>query len=470
MTDGTFFQTTYDRSRCDIGLVHIGLGSFHRSHQAVYLDDYMHLTGDLRWGIAAVNLRTSESQDFADAAASKNGYLLKTIAPDGTLEFRAVRSHQAFIDAAQDLEAAVELFARPGVMAASVTVTESGYAFAEDYSLDLTAAPIAKDLAGTSPTTIYGFLTLALARRAETIGMPMTVLCCDNIRNNGNVLKNAFLAYLKAADKTTLANWVRQNVTFPCSMVDRITPRSTPWLAKEVRRLFPSHAASPVHAESFTQWVLQDDFAGDMPALGKVGVQIVDDVTPFEEAKIRILNGGHTALAYLGALAGHQTFDEAMHDPPLRGHFDRWQKTEVLAGLGQSFPFDTSAYLADVATRLENRGIADQLERICMDGYSKMTLYIRPTLEACLRKGIAPNAGYDCVAAWVVYARKAQTGATAIPYHEPFWDRLEPMIAIGHEPRIARDPHLWGDLPKRFDSFVPSLVAAIQRMEKQWQA
>ncbi|MEX0310341.1 MAG: mannitol dehydrogenase family protein, partial [Tateyamaria sp.] len=296
------------------------------------------------------------------------------------------------------------------------------------------------------------------------------LLCCDNIRSNGKVLENALLAYLEAAGLTDLAHWVRANVSFPCAMVDRITPRSTDALRAEVAQVFPGYASAPIHAEAFSQWVLEDRFAAAMPDLTRVGVQVVQDVEPYEEAKIRILNGGHTGLTYLGALAGHETFDEAMHDPALRAHFDRWEETEVLAGLGDHIPFDTSAYLSEIARRFENGGIADQLERICMDGYSKMAIYIRPTLRACLDKGITPEAGYDCAASWVVYARKHQAGTTSIPYHEPFWDKLVPMIEPGREHDIASDPQIWGDLPTRFENFVPDLVAAIQKMEKTWQA
>ncbi len=469
MTDTSFFQTGYDRAACEIGMVHIGYGAFHRAHQAVYLDDYMQATGDLRWGIAAVNLRASESESFAEAAATDSGYLLKSIAPDGTIEFRTVRSHRAFVDAATDMAAALDLFARPGVHAVSMTVTESGYSFREDWSLDLKASAIADELSGGAIQTIYGFLTAALEHRMKTSNAPLTVLCCDNIRNNGKVLRAALLSYLNAAGNGALARWVEANTTFPCSMVDRITPRATPELESEAKRLFPKIAATPVHAEDFLQWVLQDNFAADMPDLTQAGVQVVEDVEPFEEAKIRILNGGHTGLAYLGALGGHATFDQAMLDPDLRAYFDRFERDNVLPGLEGIVPFDTTAYLGQIAQRFENPGIADQLERICMDGWGKMGIFIRPTIKACLNKGIEPTASYDCVASWVVYARKHHAGTMPIPYVEPAWDRLEPLLAPGNETALATEPQLWGDLPTRFDSFVPNLISAIQRMEEKWQ-
>ena len=462
----SLYQTGYDTGATTLGLVHVGYGAFHRAHQAVYLDDYMEATGDLRWGIGAINLRPSESQSFADAAGS-GPYVLKSIAPDGEIAYRAVRAHTAFADASRDLEAALGLIARPGVKALSMTVTESGYAFKPDWSLDLDVPEIVADLAGGKPRTVYGFLAQALAARAQ-MDAPISLLCCDNIRSNGHVLQAALLAFLEAQERTDLRDWVTDNVTFPCSMVDRITPRSTDALGAEITRLFPDMRARPIHAEAFLQWVLQDDFATEFPDLSRVGVQIVADVEPFEEAKIRILNGGHTGLCYLGALAGHHTFDAAMGDPAIRDHFDRWE-VEVLQGLEGQIPFDTALYRDEIAARFENAGIADQLARICMDGYSKMGLYIRPTLEACLTRGITPTAGYDCAASWVVYARKIEAGTMPVPYNEPFWATLVPLLARGQERALASDPQLWGALPRAHESFVPDLTAAIQRMDKTWQ-
>ena len=470
MSKLSLYQTDYARDECAIGCVHIGYGAFHRAHQALYIDDYMQASGDLRWGIAAVNLRSSESDAFDKATAADEGYVVKTIAPANRVSHRLVRSHVKFVDAAKQADEAYNLFSLPSVHMASMTVTESGYYFDPNWQLDLSAEPVAADLSGASSQTIYAFLSEALGRRAKQLDKPMTIFCCDNIRSNGDILADALLAYIEAQQNHQLADWVRKNVAFPCSMVDRITPRTTSDLESEIAASFPEFAHAPVHAEDFSQWVIEENFAADLPDLAQIGVQIVPDVEPYEEAKIRILNGGHSGLAYLGALAGHQTFDQAMRDPALRAHFDRWEQHEVLQGLDEHIPFNTSDYLHKIAGRFENRGIADHLERICMDGYSKMAIYIRPTLEACLQKGILPEAGFDCVASWIVSARHFQNGSVNFPYHEPHWDKLVSMIEPGKEAEIASDPQIWGDLPERFEHFVPGLVAAIQRMDQKWQA
>ncbi|MGB1026660.1 MAG: mannitol dehydrogenase family protein, partial [Rhodospirillaceae bacterium] len=408
--------TTYDRSDCAIGFVHLGCGAFHRAHQAVYIDDYMQATGDLRWGIAAVNLRASEADSFAQMQQATEGYLLKTTAPDGTQALRLVRAHCRFSDWVDDAQEAEALLALPTVHALTITVTESGYYLADDGSLNSADPVIAAELAGGPPSSVYGYLARALNRRLAAHGQPLNILCCDNIRANGRLLKANVLAYLHHLADPALLDWVQQAVSFPSSMVDRITPRATDALIAEVEGLFPAQTLAPIHGEQFSQWVLEDRFCAPMPDLGRAGVQVVTTVDPFEEAKIRILNGGHTALCYFGALAGHSTFDQAIKDPSLRAVFDAYQEQEVLLGLSDiALPFDAQAYLQQIAARFSNSAIADQLERICMDGYSKMQLYIRPTLEACLRQGVLPRIGLSCVASWVVYARRAAAGRVAIP-------------------------------------------------------
>ena len=468
MSNPKLSKTSYNRKSCNIGVVHLGFGAFHRAHQAVYIDDYMELTGDMNWGIAAVNLRRNDSVAFEEASSVEDGYVVKVIDFDDSTMFRLSRSHIKFVDAVSQPEDAYDLFSLHTVKMVTLTVTESGYYFGSNWRLDTTAEPISSGLSGSASETVYAFLAKALDRRAKTINEPLTLLSCDNIRSNGRILESALLEYLELNHQESLAKWVRENVTFPCSMVDRITPQTTLTLQNEITQLFPRHSIAPVHAETFSQWVIENKFAAAMPDLCKVGVQIVSDVEPYEEAKIRILNGGHSGLAYLGALAGHQTFDQVMSDPELRPHFDRWEKQEVLCGLGDSIPFDVMEYLNKIVSRFENKGIADNLERICMDGYSKMAIYIQPTLEACLQKGILPEAGFDCVAAWVINSRRVKNHETTFPYHEPNWERLSPMLTLGREEEIASDSQIWGDLPQRFEHFVPSLVQAIKRMEQKW--
>lgn len=460
--------TQYDRDACRVGVVHLGYGAFHRAHQAVYIDDYMDKFGDLDWGIAAVNLRPEQAAHFDVARELPDGYVLKTTAPDGHSRYRLVRSHVAFCDWSRTPEQAEALVARASVKVISITVTESGYYLNDDWALNTSDPVIRAEISGQARVSVYGYLARALATRSRDLDEPITVLCCDNIRSNGRVLERSFLSYLEQCGDHDLASWVRDNVRFPCSMVDRITPRSSPALLAEVDGAFPGRALDPVHGEDFIQWVVENDFAAAMPALDRVGALFVADVDPYEEAKIRVLNGGHTGLCYVAALAGHATFDQAMRDTRLRPMFELWERENVLPGLDIDLPFDKLAYLDQIAERFENRAIADQLGRICMDGWSKMPIFVSPTLAACLRQGISPEHGYRCVASWYVYARRFSSGDTHIPYVEPYWEKLRPLLAVGQERAFAQNVSLWGDLPEIYDEFVPGVIAAIGEMEQQW--
>ena len=458
-------RTEYLRSDARIGVVHLGYGAFHRAHQAVYIDDCMEITGDLSWGIAAVNLHSADSVNFTGARRDSEGYLLKTVSPDGRHRRRLVRPHLEFADWPSEPDRAEALLSHSGVHAVTVTVTESGYCMNSDHSLSPEHLAISTEIAGGTPCTVYAYLARSLERRVSAGGAPITILCCDNIRASGRMLERNFLDYLGHTGRDGLASWVRQNATFPSSMVDRITPRVPADLESET-----DAGSGQVVSEEFIQWVVEDRFAGPMPELARAGVQIVGDVTPYEEAKIRILNGGHTGLAYLGALAGCRTFDEAMRDARLRTHFDGWERGEVLPGLTINLPFDKSAYLETVTDRLNSSAIADPLERICMDGWSKMPIYIRPTLASCLAQDLWPLFGFDCVASWYVFARLFAAGKTRIHYHEPCWGSLKDFLMPGQEEAFARTERLWADLPERHPEFVQGVVSAIKRMEQTWLA
>ncbi|MBL4726150.1 MAG: hypothetical protein JKY83_05665, partial [Rhizobiaceae bacterium] len=217
--------TTYDREKCDIGFVHLGYGAFHRAHQAVYIDDYMEVSGDLGWGIAAVNLRPSEAAAFQSAQAVENGYLLKTTSPDGARDLRLVRSHCMFVDWSSQAKQAEDLLGLPSVHTVTITVSESGYYLKDDASLNISDPVIDSEIAGHASKSVYAYLTKALRRRVEAHGQPLNILCCDNIRSNGHMLENNFLTYLQHIGDMELRSWVEDNVSFPCSMVDRITPR-----------------------------------------------------------------------------------------------------------------------------------------------------------------------------------------------------------------------------------------------------
>ncbi len=463
----SIYATDYSRDACQIGVVHLGFGAFHRAHQSVYLDDYMQASGDLRWGVAAVNLRQSETPQLLAAAqdiARHDGYFLKSISAEGEVALRRVRCHVHFADWASARSEAEALLARPSVHLVTITVTESGYYTDPHGALNVADEVIAAELRGAAAHSVYGYLRAALAARVAATGAPITIACCDNIRQNGKMLHRNLLAYLRACGDNALADWVEANVAFPCSMVDRITPRSPASLAEEMTALIGDTVRTPIMAEDFIQWVLQDSARAPMPDLATVGVTVTHDVDPYEETKIRILNGGHTALVYLAALDGIVTFDGAMRAPHLLAHFQAFETGEVLPALTLDLPFSKQDYLANITRRFGNRAIGDTVARISADGMAKFPIFIRPTLAGCLKQGILPLYTIRSIASWYVFARHVAAGKIPFDYLEPSWDALRAMLG---KDEFVTSPRLWGDLPQTYPVFAETLRREISEMEKK---
>jgi D-arabinitol 4-dehydrogenase len=459
--------SNYNPKECKIGVVHVGLGAFHRAHQAYYFDALMGHSGDASWGIAAVNMRAPDSAAFS-ASEAADGYILKAIDADGVEENRHIRAHIAFEDWSKDRTAAAALVALPEVQIVSITVTESGYYMTKDHKLDVGDAAIAAEIEGDPGGSIYAYLRAALGARAASGAGPVTVMCCDNLRYNGKILGRNFRTYLTACGDHELLDWINLNTSFPSSMVDRITPKPTAKMAEEVAAEFDLPNVQAVLCEDFIQWVIEDDFAGRRPELDSVGADMVADVEPFEEAKIRILNGGHTCMAYLGALSGYGTFDQALADPVLERHFDGYEQSEVLPALGEDQPLDLTKYLATVKRRFQNKNIADTIERICFDGVSKMGIFILPTIATCFENGVEPKFGITSVASWYVLAKRAHSGEIDFNYVDPNKDMLLPFFDDDSHQKFTTSKLLWHDLPQKFPAFSTLLTAEINRIDQEY--
>ena len=466
--EATLERTRYDRDAARIGVVHVGVGAFHRAHQAVYFDDMMERTGDLRWAVAGVNLRSAQSGDLARLRAGGGVYVVKSYDPDGGSEFRLVRAHKAFFDWSRCAETAEDVVADPGVRLLSVTVTESGYCLGDDGGLDLASPEIRAELDGAGKSSIYAYLRAALGKRRAAGGRPLTILCCDNLRENGTMLERNLGGYLAAAGESALASWVSGHVSFPCSMVDRITPRPEPRHAGEVAERFGIADDFTIHCERFMQWVIDDRFLGVRPDLDAAGAELVEDVHPYEEAKIRILNGSHLALAYLAALRGIETYDAALRDPSLDAFFDALTTTEILPSLDSGTPVDLPAYRDSVKRRFMNRSIADRLSRIAMDGASKLPVFLLPTVRACLARGIMPRLALTSIASWYVFLRRLEAGRLEFDYVDPKLPMVRPLLAPGREEEFARLAGLWGDTAHRHPEFVREVCTRIAELEAEY--
>ncbi|MFT2109929.1 mannitol dehydrogenase family protein [Marinomonas sp. 2405UD68-3] len=457
----------YARSDVINGVMHLGVGAFHRAHQAVFFDRLLAHSEGYKWGIVGVNLRAQDRPSFSQLETQKGEYILKTMSADADIEYEYIRSIVGLIDGSSTPQKVDDLMASQAIQLVTFTVTEGGYYLDENKMLMLDHPLIKEDLKGER-NTLYAFLYAGLKQRSQLINGKITLLSCDNLRHNGQLLKAGLIQFLKAKNENELISWVESNVSFPCSMVDRITPQPSQQHIDDVQRRFGIADEMTVMGEDFIQWVIEDDFAGERPPLDKVGVEFVKDVEPYEEAKIRILNAGHTVMVYQAALKQLTFFDEAMQDSELKKYFRDFILQDSIPAIGQSM-VDLSAYSKVIERRFSNANIGDTVERICTDGYAKFSIFVYPTLDAIFRLGGVPHKTIAGIASWFVFMNKVANGELNIPYHEPNLDKLHEFS--NDESGInafVMDSFLWKNVPSDFPDFAVHLRSAIELEQKKY--
>ncbi len=461
-------QSKRDLSQVTTGIVHIGFGAFHRAHQAMYIDQLLKSPEQQHWGVCAINLRASESKLTHALAEQNYRYILRTLDGKSPANYQQIQSHTAIIDAISQPNEAVQQMTSPDVKLVTMTVTESGYYQTSEGDLDTNNSSIKDDLEHQGMKTLYGYLSQSLNARMLANSGPITLLCCDNLRHNGNVLEKGFKSFLRQQGKSNLIQWLDQNASFPCSMVDRITPRSDQALYDDIFQQFGHKDTCAVSSETFCQWVIEDNFAAEKPAFEKVGVEWVKEVDAHEEAKIRILNGGHSALAYFSALKNITYFDQALNDPELVDFLSQYHQQEVIPSLKNS-PIKLSDYSDIVIQRFKNKSIGDTVERICSDGYSKMNVFIRPTIEAALAEKRQPIHAYKIIASWLVFCQKAQQSKINFKYSDSYWSHIEAWL--NHQnpfTAMATDQQYWGHILSTNPNFISGLEKACFTVQRQF--
>ena len=458
----------YDRALLSPGIIHIGVGNFHRAHQAVYLDEYLNNNKDLRWGIIGVNLRQSESDNLNSLKERGGKYVLKTISTTGVIKFNEIHSIIGLYDWSKNQKEAELILNNPDIEILTMTITETGYYISGTGELNTKLDIVKNNIEGKEKTIIYSYLHRALNVRKNTCNKPITLLCCDNIRENGVMLQKTFRTYLEACNDQELIEWIEKNVTFPSCVVDRITPRAPDSLADEIKTELAIDEKCSVMAEPFIQWIIEENFIGKRPELEKVGVQFVDNVFPYEEAKILILNGGHVALSYFGALKDYTTYDQAINDPSLQEYFFKFEKEEVIPALGNEMPFDLKKYMMVIFDRFKNENIADRLERIAMDGVAKFPIFILPTIKACFEKDIVPSNAISSIASWYVFMKKIHNKKLIFDYYEPQWDWIKKFLTDDKIDDFANNTELWDDVPKKFPDFKIILKDQIIELQNKY--
>ena len=391
-------RPTYDRGRLAAGIVHIGLGAFHRAHQALYTEAVVE-SGDARWGIVGVSLRDPgvaavlNAQDLLYSVTQRHGDTART---------RVVGALCRALHAPQSLQQVIQAIADPATAIVSTTVTEKGYSQNPATSdLDTDDTGIRHDMAHPdTPRTTLGVLAAGI--RLRPAGAPLTLLCCDNMANNGDSLRKLLVQYTGLFD-AGLARRIGMDIGLPNSMVDRIVPAATPGsLAWAETRLGLRDQAAIV-CEPFTQWVIEDRFAGPRPAWEDAGALLTSDVGPYQAMKLRLLNGTHSALAYTGQLCGLETVSDAMADRQVGGFARRLMLEDLRATITPPSGFDVAAYCAQLLERFENPSLAHRTQQIAMDGTQKVPVRWLPALRESLAQGLERPRLERALASWMFY-------------------------------------------------------------------
>jgi D-arabinitol 4-dehydrogenase len=454
----------------DLVILHLGLGSFHRAHQAVYLH-HLREQGDRRWSLAGGNIRPDMLDTLAALERQGGTYTLETVTPQGVRAYERITAIRRIVPFDAALRGLVEVGADPSTRIISFTVTEAGYYLDAKDRLDLGFADLASDLGGRTRVTVYGALEAILGERMRRGSGPVTLQNCDNLRHNGDRSRGGLLEFLDRRGQKELAAWVRDRTTSPNAMVDRITPRPTAEVRARVKAATGVDDEAALMGEAFIQWVIEDRFCNGRPEWEKAGALLVGSVAPYEEAKIRILNATHSCIAWAGTLVGHRYIHEGTHDPRIRKMGFDYVTEDVIPCLdrpGARSPLDLAAYRDTVLDRFGNPDIRDTNQRVAADGFSKIPGFVVPTLRERLGRG-EPIARVALLPAlFLAFLQRWHRGELPYAYQDGVMDPAAAhAICAAPDPLQAfgRDPVLWGPLAGD-----PTLAAALAKAYREVEA
>jgi fructuronate reductase len=451
-----------------VGIVHLGLGAFHRAHQAVYTEGAMSASGSVAWGICAASLR---SRTVVDELEPQDG--LYTVVERGpATAFRVLAPIRETLFAAQQQDQLIARIAAPSTYVVTMTVTEKGYRHDPvTRRLDFWDVEIQADAAGRPPQTVVGYLVRGLLERRRRDAGPLTVVCCDNLTSNGATLRGLvddFCSLLPAADQPALRSWIAESVAFPSTVVDRITPATTAADRSDVASSLGLDDEGAVVAEPFSQWVLEDNFAAARPAWERAGAIFTSDVTPYESLKLRLLNGSHSALAYLGLLAGFEYVSEFI-DVDGVAAFVRALMGEAAATVSGLSSVDVDAYKQQLLQRFANPGVRHRLAQIAIDGSQKLPPRLVATVRDARAGGVEPTGSVLGIAAWMRYVTAGRDDAgRPLVVDDPLASRIADAVGQAGNPvaiveRLLGITEMFGDLGDDVE-LRESLVAALAEL------
>ena len=453
----------YDRSALTCGILHVGIGNFHRAHMAVYLDRLFALGRDHDWAIQGAGVRQGDAR-MRDVL-SEQDWLTTVVELDPSgLTAQVIGSMADFVEICPD--ATVAAMANPQIKIVSTTITEGGYYVdALTNGFDSKHPDIVADAENPdSPSTVFGMILKALRIRRDAGDQPFTVMSCDNLPENGHVAKQTVVGLAKLMD-TDFADWVDANVAFPNSMVDCITPATSERERHLVRDKFGICDAAPVACEPFRQWVLEDNFPQGRPALEEVGAEFVEDVAKYELMKLRILNGGHAAIAYPSALMGHHFVHDAMADPLVSGWLDALEKREIIPTLEPIEGVDYQKYRETIIERFSNPEVGDTIPRLCLDGSNRQPKFILPTLRDALANGADVYGLALEVALWCRYCTRVDEAGNVIDPNDDNHVALKEYADAAKDRPAAflENTAVFGDLGQN-ETFVAEFTKALNSL------
>jgi mannitol 2-dehydrogenase len=456
----------YNRDKIRVGIAHFGVGGFHRAHQAMYLDRLFNRGLADEWGICGIGVMPADRR-MKEALTAQDGLYTLTLAnPDGGREPRVIGSIVDFRYAPDDPNAVIEMLADPAIRIISLTITEGGYnSRDDDGGFDAANPAIQRDLRGDAPpSTVFGLVIAALARRRDRGLTSPTIVSCDNIEKNGEVARRAFTSYAQLSDPS-LAQWIRDSTRFPSSMVDRITPATTPEVIEQLDSEFGVRDAWPVVAEPFTAWVLEDDFADGRPPLDEAGVQLVDDVSPYEAMKLRLLNAGHQSLCYFAYLSGYRLVHEAAQDPVIAEFLTQYWDSEAMPTLR---PVPGLAEFKDMLLeRFGNAYVRDTVARLCAESSDRIPKWLLPVVRDNLRSGGPVRLAAASVASWARYAEGVDESGEPIGVVDRLAESLVPIARSQQENLTAflENRSVFGDLADQ-PRFVEAYLWALESLHR----
>ena len=464
---------TYDRNGVKEGIVHIGVGGFHRAHLAVYVDSLMGQHGVRDWAICGVGLQPFD-EGMRDALVPQDCLYTVIERGDTGSSARVVGCINSFLYAPSDPEAVVAKLAHPDTHIVSMTITESGYYYNENtHELELTHPDIAADLSSdlSRPKTTFGYLFAALTRRRAAGLKPFTVLSCDNMQKNGSISRHMLITFAKHRDPA-VADWIEKLGGFPNSMVDRITPRTSDSDKASLAKDFGIEDAWPVVTEPFMQWVVEDAFADGRPPFEKVGVQVVSNVSEVEEYechKLRLLNASHTAVSYAAFLGGFEYMHQVIENPLFRGYVSQMMHDEVKPLLPAIPGVDLDAYCETLLQRFGNPTIMDQITRLTLNGSGKLPQFIMPSIAEQITAGTRNFRRLAfATASWFRYLTAEDEHGKPYFVDDPFAADLKKLALEGGSSPLPLlgVKSLFGDDLRGDKEFVAELTRALEGLYK----